>query len=63
MWTSLGLQNNRQTDDWPTGAKQYAPFFKGGIKIMFNLYMYQKFDLYTKCLLKINYLYCLIGDF
>ena len=30
--TTLGLQTERPTDR-PTVAKQYAPFFKGGIKI------------------------------
>ena len=30
--TKLGLQTDRPTDR-PTVAKQYAPFFKGGIKI------------------------------
>ena len=41
--TTLGLQTDKLTDiptdrptDRPTDAKQYAPLFKGGIKIVLN---------------------------
>ena len=36
-WTTLGLQTDIPTDrhtNRPTVAKQYAPFFKGGIEIL-----------------------------